>query len=284
MKLFLIILAVQALFYIGLGNQGLYILLYLYGFIYNTQAGRDLAKRDTNNGSIDCNVPETYLHVLRGRDGRDGLPGRDGVKGENGDRGEKGEKGNTGPKGSMGPKSGGVVYIRWGRTTCPNNTGAELLYEGIAGGSLWSHSGGGANYLCLPKVPQYLSTAVPSHHSYLYGVEYERVNNIFPSKHAHNAPCAVCYTSTKSTKLMIPAQTTCPKSWTKEYFGYLMTEHHGHPHNSVYECVDGSPESVPGSQAYSTSSTLFFVQGTCTGLPCPPYVNNSVITCVVCTK
>ena len=73
MKLFLIILALQALFYIGSGNQGLYILLYLYGFIYNTQAGRDLAKRDTNNGSIDCNVPETYLHVLRGRDGRDGL-------------------------------------------------------------------------------------------------------------------------------------------------------------------------------------------------------------------
>ena len=114
----------------------------------------------------------------------------------------------------MGPKSGGVVYIRWGRTTCPS-TGAELLYEGIAGGSHYSHSGGGANYLCLPKVPQYLSTAVPSYQSYyLYGAEYEGVNNIFPSKHAHNAPCAVCYTSSKSTKLMIPAQTTCPKSWT----------------------------------------------------------------------
>ena len=130
------------------------------------QAGRSLAKSDTNNGSIDSNVLETYVHVLRGRDGRDGLPGRDGVKGEKGDRGEKGEKGDTGPKGSMGPKSGGVVYIRWGRTTCPN-TGAELLYKGIAGGSHYSHSGGGANYLCLHKVPQYLSTAVPLSKSYL---------------------------------------------------------------------------------------------------------------------
>ena len=116
-----------------------------------------LLKQDTNNGSIDCNVRETYLHVLHGRDGRDGLPGRDGVKGEKGDRGEKGEKGD------MGPKSGGVVYIRWGRTTCPN-TITELL---IAGGNFWDHSGGGANYLCLPKVPQYLSTTVPSGQSYL---------------------------------------------------------------------------------------------------------------------
>ena len=281
MKFIVIILALQALFYIGSGNQGLYI---VFVWFYNTQAGRSLAKRDTNNSSIDCNVSETNLHVLRGRDGRDGLPGRDGVKGEKGDRGEKGEKGDTGPKGLMGPKSGGVVYIRWGRTTCPNNTGAELLYEGIVISSLWSHSGGGANYLCLPKVPQYLSTAVPSYRSYLYGAEYEGVNNIFPSKSNHNAPCAVCYTPTKSTKLMIPAQTTCPKSWTTEYVGYLMAERYSHARNSVYECVDENPESVPGSQAYTSSSTLYFVVGTCTGLPCPPYVNNRAITCVVCTK
>ena len=112
--------------YIGPLDQAIKVLC-IYCHFYNTQAGRSLAKQDTNNGSIDCNVPETYLHVLHGRDGRDGLPGRDGVKGEKGDRGEKGEKGDTGPKGS-------VVYIRWDRTTC-RNTGAELLYEGIAGGN-----------------------------------------------------------------------------------------------------------------------------------------------------
>ena len=77
------------------------VFIVLYRFD-NTQAGRSLAKQETNNGSIDCNVPETYLHVLCGRDG---------VKGEKVDRGEKGEKGDTGPKGSMRPKSGGVVCI-----------------------------------------------------------------------------------------------------------------------------------------------------------------------------
>ena len=54
----------------------------------------------------------------------------------------------------------GVVYTRWGRTSCPNDTGAELVYEGITGGSFWDH-GGGANYVCLPKDPQYMSTHVP---------------------------------------------------------------------------------------------------------------------------
>uniref|UniRef100_A0A1X7V7M9 Uncharacterized protein n=1 Tax=Amphimedon queenslandica TaxID=400682 RepID=A0A1X7V7M9_AMPQE len=119
-------------------------------------------------------------------------------------------------------KSRGVVYTRWGRKSCP--TGAELLYEGITGGEWYTHTGGGANYVCLPKVPQYMSTNVPQYSAYMYGTEYDNVNNIFSGKHDHNVPCAVCYTSTKSVKLMIPAKTSCPSSWTIEYKGYLMTE------------------------------------------------------------
>ena len=90
----------------------------------------------TNEGYInETNVKEVFLQILRGRDGRDGLPGRDGQKGERGYKGEKGEKGETGAVGGAGPKSGGVVYTRWGRKSCPNDTGAQLVYEGITGGS-----------------------------------------------------------------------------------------------------------------------------------------------------
>ena len=153
-----------------------------------------------------------YIEVLRGRDGRDGLPGRDGQKGKKGDTGDKGEKGETGP---AGPTSGGVVYTRWGRKSCP--TGAELVYEGITGGSNWDHSGGGANHVCLPaRNPQYLSEHVPLHYSYMYGTKFFQVNGIFPGKHNHNVPCAVCYSSTKIVKLMIPAKTSCPSTWTIE--------------------------------------------------------------------
>ena len=227
-------------------------------------------------------MKEVYLQILRGRDGRDGPPGSDGQKGERGDKGEKGE---TGAVGAAGPISGGVVYTRWGRKSCPNDTGAQLVYEGITGGSHWGHSGGGANYVCLPKVPQYMSTHVPPHYSYMAGTEYENVNGIFSGKQDHNAPCAVCYLSTKTVKLMIPARITCPSSWTIEYKGYLMTAHYNHNKNRVYECVDENPESIAGSSASTDGALFFFTVTTCNhGLPCPPYVINRVITCVVCTK
>ena len=71
-----------------------------------------------------------------GRDGRDGLPGlpgRDGRDGNNGLQGEKGERDATGPAGPPGPSIGGLVYTRWGKTSCPNVTGTELVYQGKAG-------------------------------------------------------------------------------------------------------------------------------------------------------
>ncbi len=141
-----------------------------------------------------------YIEVLRGRDGRDGLagpPGKDGRDGKDGERGEKGELGIQGPPGPPGPPSGGVVNTRWGRTTCPGTGGTELLYEGLAAGSHYTHRGGGADYLCLPKDPDYSAYQAGSynHGNYLNGVEYETwQNGPFRSVNNHDAPCAVCYT------------------------------------------------------------------------------------------
>ena len=118
----------------------------------------------------------------------------------------------------------------------------------------------------------------------MYGAEYQEVDKIFSSKHDHNVPCAVCYISTKVVKLMIPAKTVCPTSWTVEYVGYLMVDYHSHKSNAVYECVDKDAESIYGSSSNINGALFYFVKGTCTGLLCPPYVNNRVITCVVCTK
>ena len=176
------------------------------------------------------------------------------------------------------------MYTRWGRKSCPNDTGGQLVYEGITGSSDFNNPGGGASYTCLPKVPQYMSTHVPGAHSYIVGTEYDSVNGIFPGKHDHNAPCAVCYSSTKTVKLMIPARITCPSSWTREYKGYLMTGHYDYKKNTVFECVDENPESIPGSSANTNGALFHFIRSTCNGLPCPPYVNNRAITCVVCTK
>jgi len=43
-----------------------------------------------------------------------------------------GQKGDTGPAGLPGPTAGGVVYTRWGRTTCPTTSGTQLVYAGRA--------------------------------------------------------------------------------------------------------------------------------------------------------
>lgn len=130
---------------------------------------------------------------LRGRDGRDGQPGpmgapgipgkpgSPGMPGQPGTRGQKGEVGRPGtgglqgPKGDKGRDAGGVKYVRWGRTTCPS--GADIVYKGIVGGSHYSHSGGGGEYLCLPKYPKYdtYQDGFQSH-SYIYGAEYEILN------------------------------------------------------------------------------------------------------------
>ena len=244
----------------------------------------------TNNNNSAIHVLSHYVDFLRGRDGRDGLAGpagKDGEKGEKGDKGETGPAGIMGPRGMAGPgasasNNGGTLYTRWGKTTCPGTLGTELVYSGLAGGSHYSHSGGGASYLCLPKMPDYLLNGIPSVYSYLYGAEYEAP--LFTTDD-HNVPCAVCYTSNCSSKLMIPAKLSCPTSWTEEYERYLMAERHNHARNAVYECVDKSGETVPGSYANTNGALFYHVVATCgTGLPCAPYVTTKTITCMVCTK
>ena len=171
-----------------------------------------------------------------------------------------------------------------------NTSGTELVYKGLAAGSYYSHSGGGANYLCATEEPEYLSSTIPRYSendialSYLFGAEYQVPG--FSSLHDNNVPCAVCYTAQRSTKLMIPGRLTCPPSWTEEYEGYLMAERSNvvHKHSTVYECVDKDGEAVSGQK--NTNGALFHLVGVVCdhGLPCPPYVTNRPTTCVVCTK
>ena len=226
------------------------------------------------------------IELLRGRDGRDGLPGRDGVDGE---RGPQGEQGPPGPQGQQGPRSAGVTYIRWGKSSCPDITGTQLVYAGRAGGSRFNNPGGGAESLCLPLDPDYINaprSTTTTTYSRITGAEYHIVSNgPLLSLHDHNVPCAVCYASTRAAMIMVPAKTVCPSSWTREYYGYLMTERERPDHHrSSFDCVDLNPEVVPGEAPNVDGALYSYVTSTCTGLQCPPYVANKVVSCVVCTK
>ena len=192
--------------------------------------------------------------------------------------------GPTGPKGDPGapaPVMGGVTYNRWGKSSC--RSGAELVYAGRTGLSFEHHRGGAANYVCMPNDPQYnlaYRSGVQGL-SYVYGTEYE--SPVVSGRDEHNAPCAVCYVSTQHTVIMIPAKTTCPSGWTREYYGYLMSEDITN-YRSMYECVDNIMESVPGSQNNANAGLFNHVEANCISMPCPPYDGEKELTCAVCTK
>ena len=218
-----------------------------------------------------------FVQLLRGRDG---LPGRDGAPGSAGPKGESGPQGKEGPP---GPKCGGATYMRWGKSSCPNITGTQLVYSGIAAGSWHSQSGGGANYLCMPEDPEYesdLNYRPLTDHSQLHGVEYQHP---LQGRHDHNVPCAVCHVTTRSAVLLFPAKYSCPTTWTREYYGYLMSGYKTHKRTN-FVCTDEDMEALPGSSATTYSALIYHVEANCNGLPCGPYNNRNELNCVVCTK
>ena len=225
-----------------------------------------------------------YIEVLRGRDGRDGRDGVPGPRGPQGQRGDQGQKGDQGVAGPPGPRNGGVVYTRWGKSTCPNVSGTTLVYAGRAGGTWFTHKGGAANYLCMPDDPDYLSySSGVQGYNYVYGVQYETSRGPLSAVYNHNVPCAVCYASTRVAVTMIPAKTHCPSNWTLEYSGYLMSDYRGYT-TTMYECVDKNPDSVPGSAADTDGALFYHVEASCNGMLCPPYDRQKELTCAVCTK
>ena len=179
-----------------------------------------------------------------------------------------------------------MVYTRWGSTTCSNTSGAELLYAGRAAGSWWNEVGGGANYLCLPEQPENSTFTAGSQggRALLYGTEFQTSTGPLRSVYQHNVPCAVCYTSARETVVMIPARLTCPSSWTREYYGYLMADRSNY-YRTMFECVDISPESVPDSTANTDGALFYHTEIRCGyGIACPPYDAEKEVVCAVCTK
>ena len=269
-----------------------------------------------HTGTAVARDNQSIVEYLRGRDGRDGppgppgfpgFPGLSGEKGDKGDcqlavgqRGEKGDAGSMGPAGVTGPPGqkgeagapgtagqsapsiGGVTYVRWGKNSCPSASGTVLLYSGYMAGSAYNQKGGGTNFLCMPTNPEYTLpyTSGVQSRAPVHGSEYQ---NPVAGSHNHNVPCAVCSATTRNHVLFIPAKTTCPASWVREYYGYLMTAYKTE-NPSTFECVDKDQDSIPNSSADTNGATIFHTEATSNGLPCPPYSATKELNCVICTK
>ena len=139
------------------------------------------------------------------------------------------------------------------------------MYSGVTTGSV-----NGTNYVCLPNHSEYY----PNEGLAAY-IAMDRVGMI---NHTSVTPCftmcAVCYTSNRSTILMIPGKLTCPANWISEYSGFLMTDLTNH---SQHECIDESRNCM--EQTGATVQTEFFtVYHNCDDCPKKP------LTCVVCSR
>ncbi|KAK7103169.1 uncharacterized protein [Littorina saxatilis] len=167
-------------------------------------------------------------------------------------------------------------FIRWGRKSCPWQT--SLVYVGVAGGKHHMQSGSGTNPLCLTRTPQFDNTARPRNYGTLYGAEYDSI----PGHHEHDVPCSVCL-APQSTTIMVPATRTCPSGWTRQYYGHLVSQYQGH-YATEYVCMDGSPEDDDSGVNKLEGLLFYYVVTVCGSLPCPPYINGKVVTCVVCSK
>ena len=82
---------------------------------------------------------------------------------------------------------------------------------------------------------------------------------------------------------MIPAKTTCPSGWTREYYGYIASESKTN-RRTMYECMDMAMESIPESQNDIPGGHFYFVEAHCNGLACPPYNDFQELNCAVCSK
>ena len=186
----------------------------------------------------------------------------------------------------------GADKVFWNTSKClfsHQSLTESYIYNilGRIGGEYYNHPGGGANYVCMPEVPQYLNYKPGRQNTaFIVGTEYQ-VSSFNPlSKYLNDqdAVCAACHVKTRSAKLMIPAHYNCPSGWTREYYGYLMTSYYGHKNNKDYICVDKDAEAVSASKKNQNGALLYPVSGYCGSLPCKPYVQDWELTCVVCTK
>ncbi len=117
-----------------------------------------------------------------------------------------------------------------------------------------------------------IDSGVQLERNFVYGSEYEYDSSPFlVNLREFSVPCAVCYSAEREVKIMIPAKVNCLPTWTREYYGYLMSEYQNHRRIS-FECVDIDAEGIPGTESNADAVLLYHAESRCNsnGINCPP--------------
>ncbi|CAL1275481.1 unnamed protein product [Larinioides sclopetarius] len=196
------------------------------------------------------------------------------------------------------PRIGGAHYHHWGRSECEGPE-AETALSGVMTSSQTTQNGGSNNFLCAPFNPEtpdpikYLPGFDPEDEDQKYEnllvspLKYMGAIQQFSSMDFKHIACSVCRLPHRTATLTIPGDTECPKKWTKEYEGLLMSPGMDEA-KGEYVCVDKNMQEATGNITFGTTegAHVFKIQEVsiqCGGLPCGPYANDKAIPCVVCT-
>nr|XP_022298580.1 short-chain collagen C4-like [Crassostrea virginica] len=179
-------------------------------------------------------------------------------------------------------KNAGGTFIRWGRKDCPGND-TELVYSGFAGGSWYDHTGAAAEFVCLPPDPD-LTTKYTTSYAFMYGAEYDSDDFAPRAKNGDDFPCSVCRSTVSSSVLMIPGKSSCYDGWNLQYHGDLVAGSVTHKAATQYICLDEHSQTLRAGYRNDNGKLLHPVKAVCGALACPPYRDNSYLTCAVCTK
>ncbi|VDI47793.1 Hypothetical predicted protein [Mytilus galloprovincialis] len=156
------------------------------------------------------------------------------------------------------------------------------IFKGYAGGGYYGEPGSAAEYVCLPPDPNYVKTSGPDG-AFTYGGEFDTKCFAYDNDN-EDVPCALYRAAQATSVIMIPGKNTCYSGWKEEYHGYLASGGYSEASASEFVCVNINPEHIVGGVDERYGKLFYEVLTKCGSLKCPPYKENSLLTCVVCNK
>lgn len=141
------------------------------------------------------------------------------------------------------------------------------------------------DYVCLPHDPNVTHGMDALHKNRGANMFAEYEDDVFGSGLQNkDAPCAVCISKHASNSIMVPGKTTCPNGWHLEYNGLLASNDNQFKAAGQFICVDFNAKPLEGGSDSKYGKLLYPVFAYCGTLRCPPYEQNKLLTCAVCSK
>ncbi|KAG8176255.1 hypothetical protein JTE90_021352 [Oedothorax gibbosus] len=169
-------------------------------------------------------------------------------------------------------RGNGATYVYWGRNNCTED--AEIMSTGFAMSTGPPHSGGGANFLCLPEKPQYGNPVTNEKEAaFLQNLNYQ-----FPGGDSSKLSCATCRLASRgSVSTFIGRGSECPGDWDYVYDGLLASGSKS-SFSTQFVCLDRNPVNNEGGDEDPLKPDWANIVGEEDG------DKQILITCVVCAK